>query len=64
MKVVLRVHFESPRLAMCLYKVPGEFEYDGMVFSKYWSAEIIQQVKSFPLKEQDVVITGYPKTGG
>ena len=48
---------------MSEYKIPGEYVYDGMTLSKYLPAEIIEKLKCLELKEGDILMDAYPKSG-
>ena len=48
---------------MANYKIPGEHIYDGIVFGEIFPAEVLDAVKKFTFKEDDILIATYPKSG-
>ena len=50
-------------LTMASYKIPGEHIYDGIVFGEIFPAGVLDAVKKFPFKEDDILIATYPKSG-
>ena len=48
---------------MADHRIPGELVVDDMVLGPNVMPETIQKVKSFELKEEDVLIASYVKTG-
>ncbi|KAK2165925.1 hypothetical protein LSH36_44g07040 [Paralvinella palmiformis] len=48
---------------MADYRFPGEWMKDNMVLEPKITAEAINQLESFEMKEDDVLIASYPKTG-
>ena len=45
------------------HKLPGEHVYDGVLFFGYSPPEVLDDVKEFPVREDDVFIVTYPKAG-
>lgn len=45
------------------HKLPGEHVYDGVLFFGYSPPEVLDRVKTFPVREDDVFIVTYPKAG-
>ena len=48
---------------MADYRFPGEWIKDNMVLEPRVTGETINQLESFEMTEDDVLITSYPKTG-
>jgi len=48
---------------MADYTFPGEWIKDNMVLEPRVTAETINQLESFEMTEDDVLIASYPKTG-
>ena len=48
---------------MADYKIPGEHIYDGMVFGEIFPADVLDAVKKFQFKDDDILIATYPKAG-
>jgi len=48
---------------MADYRISGEWLKDDMVLLKIARPETIDQIESLDMKEGDVLIVGYPKTG-
>ena len=48
---------------MADYRFSGEWMKDNMVLEPKITAEAINQLESFEMKEDDVLIASYPKTG-
>ena len=46
------------------YKIPGEYVYDGITLGKSMPAEVIEELKCLELKEGDILMDAYPKSGG
>ena len=49
---------------MSAYKIPGEYVYDGITLGKHMPAEVIEELKCLELKEGDILMDAYPKSGG
>ena len=46
------------------FHIPGEYKYHGMqITSEGWPAEHLDKLKTFPFKEDDIVVATYPKAG-
>lgn len=48
---------------MADYRIPGEWMKENMVLSDDIDDETINKLGSFQMKEGDVLVTAYPKTG-
>ena len=46
------------------HKIPGEYVYDGITLSKHQPSEVIDELKCLELKEGDILMDAYPKSGG
>ena len=51
------------QVAMANYKIPGEHIYDGIVFGEIFPADVLDAVKKFTFREDDILIATYPKSG-
>nr|KAG5698016.1 hypothetical protein BaRGS_005834 [Batillaria attramentaria] len=45
------------------HKMPGEHVYEGVLFFGYSPPDVLNNVKTFPVREDDVFIVTYPKAG-
>ena len=45
------------------YKIPGEYVYDGITLCETFPTEVIDELKCLELKEGDIVVNAYPKSG-
>lgn len=45
------------------HKLPGEHVYEGVLFFEYSPPDILDAVKTFPVRDDDVYIVTYPKAG-
>ena len=43
--------------------LPGEHVYDGVLFFEYSPPDILDRVKKFQVRDDDVFIVTYPKAG-
>lgn len=43
--------------------LPGEHLYDGVLFFGYSPPDVLDAVKEFPVRDDDVFIVTYPKAG-
>ena len=48
---------------MAEYKLPGEHTYDGITLSKYFPAKVIEELKTLDLRDGDIMLDAYPKSG-
>ena len=48
---------------MANYKIPGEHIYDGIVFGEIFPSKVLDEVKNFVFREDDILIATYPKSG-
>ena len=48
---------------MADYKIPGEYVYDGLTLGQAMPAEVIEELKCLQLKEGDILMDAYPKSG-
>ena len=45
------------------HKLPGEHVYEGVLFFEYSPPDVLDAVKTFPVRDDDVYIVTYPKAG-
>jgi hypothetical protein len=45
------------------YRIPGQHYYDGTMWSSLVPVERLVELESFEVKHDDVIVTGYPKSG-
>lgn len=45
------------------HQLPGQHVYEGVLFFGYSPPDVITNVKTFPVREDDVFIVTYPKAG-
>ncbi len=48
---------------MSSHRIPGEHVYDGMVMGGHFPAEVLDRVKTFEWRDDDVIVSSYPKSG-
>ena len=45
------------------HRIPGQHMYQGLLFGSTASPDLLQGLDKFDIREDDHIITGYPKSG-
>ena len=54
---------EQIMTSSCSHVVPGEHVYDGIMYAGVFPARILERIKSFEFRDDDIILATYPKSG-